>query len=96
MGQAPFHSDDVSRAGRDFGSGLTFRRALAGQSIALVQRRAPQDRILDVAVEKAKVFISWSGDRSRKIGEALRDWLPDVLPLVDAFLSTEDIEKGAK
>jgi hypothetical protein len=45
---------------------------------------------------KLKIFISWSGSRSRIIGEALRDWLPDVLPLLDLFLSTEDVEKGAK
>jgi len=57
---------------------------------------APQGRIQDVAIENRKVFISWSGERSRKVAEALRDWLPDILPLVDAFLSAEDIEKGAK
>ena len=35
-------------------------------------------------------------DRSRLIGEAMRYCLPDVLPLLDPFPSTEDIEKGAK
>jgi hypothetical protein len=49
-----------------------------------------------MSLEKLKVFISWSGDRSRTVGEALRDWLPDILPLLEPFLSTEDIEKGAK
>jgi hypothetical protein len=47
-------------------------------------------------LERLKVFISWSGERSRAVAEALRDWLPDILPLCDPFLSTEDIEKGAK
>jgi len=30
------------------------------------------------------------------VGEALHEWLPGVFPLLDPFLSTEDIEKGAK
>lgn len=42
-----------------------------------------------------KVFISWSGQRSRKIAEVLRDWIPTVLPL-DAWISTEDIRKGSR
>lgn len=43
-----------------------------------------------------KVFISWSGDLSRKLGEALRSWLPAALQYVRPYFTPEDIEKGAK
>jgi hypothetical protein len=45
-------------------------------------------------MSRLKVFISWSGDRSRKIAEAINEWLPLVIQYVDPFLSS-DIEKGA-
>ena len=40
-----------------------------------------------------KVFISWSGQHSKKLGEALRDWLPGVLQLVTPYFTPSDIEK---
>lgn len=40
-----------------------------------------------------KVFISWSGERSRMMAEALSDWLPRVIQAVQPFYSA-DIEKG--
>jgi hypothetical protein len=43
-----------------------------------------------------KVFISWSGERSKKIGEAFRHWLPDVLQFVKPYFTPDDIEKGQR
>jgi len=42
------------------------------------------------------VFISWSGERSLAVAEALRDWLPEVLQYVDVKLSSRDISAGSR
>ena len=41
-----------------------------------------------------KVFISWSGERSLALANALRDWLPLVLQYVEPWLSKADIDAG--
>jgi hypothetical protein len=43
-----------------------------------------------------KVFISWSGIRSKQLGETLRDWLPGVLQLVKPYFTPSDTEKGTR
>lgn len=41
-----------------------------------------------------KIFISWSGEKSRTFAEALKPWLEQVLPGTEVWLSSEDIDKG--
>lgn len=41
-----------------------------------------------------KLFICWSGTRSKAVAELFYEWLPTVVQSVEPFVSTE-IEKGA-
>ena len=43
-----------------------------------------------------RVFISWSGERSKSIAEALRTWLPRVLQSVSPWMSKEDLNAGSR
>jgi hypothetical protein len=43
-----------------------------------------------------KVFISWSGERSKAVAEALRYWLPKVIQAIQPWMSANDIDKGTR
>jgi len=43
-----------------------------------------------------KVFISWSGELSKQLAQALRQWLPGTLQSVRPYFTPADIDKGAK
>ena len=43
-----------------------------------------------------KVFISWSGELSNKLAEAIRQWLPGVLQFAKPYFTPSDVEKGAR
>lgn len=42
-----------------------------------------------------KIFISWSGERSRQVAELLSNWIQCVLQAVDPWLSSKDIDRGS-
>src|ERR1700730_4739337 len=43
-----------------------------------------------------KVFVSWSGDRSKAVASALKHWLPFVFQGLDVWMSEQNIQAGAK
>jgi len=44
----------------------------------------------------SKIFISWSGELSKKLAKELRDWIPAVLQFVKPYFTPADIEKGSQ
>ena len=43
-----------------------------------------------------KVFISWSGIKSKTVAEKLHQWIPDVIQDVEPWMSESDIGAGAR
>jgi len=42
-----------------------------------------------------RILLSWSGNRSKSVAEALRTWLPDVIQHVSPWISSQDIAVGS-
>lgn len=43
-----------------------------------------------------EIFLSWSGNKSQRIAEFLKTWIPTVIQATKPFYSTEDIAKGKR
>ncbi len=44
---------------------------------------------------KTFVFLSWSGDRSKTVATALKNWLPFVFQTIEVWVSEHDIHAGS-
>lgn len=42
-----------------------------------------------------KVFISWSGKKSKEVGELLCEWLQCVIQAIEPWMSSKDIDRGS-
>lgn len=43
-----------------------------------------------------KVFISWSGEKSKVAALALRDWIPNIIQAAEPWMSEIDIGAGER
>ena len=48
----------------------------------------------DESYANMRIFLCWSGERSRVVANALRRWLPTVLEDVQTWMSEKDIAAG--
>jgi hypothetical protein len=86
----------------DLGKGIIPRRQArdVGQiavlcwpvAVLLMQVR-PECLVLRVE-GKMDVLVSWSGQQSRQVGSALYEWLKEVIPGINPWISTVDIAIG--
>lgn len=43
-----------------------------------------------------EIFISWSGQLSKEIGEIINNWIPAVLQNIKPYFTPDDVEKGTR
>ncbi len=64
-----------------------------------IGRRGPSTSSTSRAIRvcpRMQVFISWSGEKSRKVALTLRQWLPSVIQALDPWVSAKDIDAGSR
>jgi hypothetical protein len=43
-----------------------------------------------------RIFLAWSGDASEHVAELLHGWLPDVIQVLQPFMSSESVRSGQR
>lgn len=71
---------------------------IVGQKLLSYTKPKSQYRYqnLEGTDDPMKVFISWSGDKSLIIAQALREWLPTIIQSLEPFMSAQDISAGER
>lgn len=70
-------------------AGMIYAPALISEILTLEFQHANTESAMDV-------LLTWSGSASHEIAVNLRDWLPEVLPGIAPWVSSEDIAKGKR
>jgi hypothetical protein len=90
--------DDFSEVQVATGRTLRMPVAKAGGGVSGYQvTQLGKDTIAEVGKQPMadlEIFLSWSGNVSRHVADALSGWIPTVLPRAKTWLSAEDITKG--
>lgn len=73
---------------KNAGKSRSGRRAAKADTIVRIAEVVPS------SPARTKVFLSWSGERSKKMAQTLRSWLPLALHFVDPWMSEADIDAG--
>jgi hypothetical protein len=51
---------------------------------------------MDPESPRRSVFIRWSKPRSKHVAQALRSWLPNVIQILDPWMSERDLDAGSR
>jgi TIR domain len=54
------------------------------------------EQIPAIKTANNKIFISWSGNESKHVAQALKKWIPDVVEGIEPWISTHDIKAGTR
>ena len=46
--------------------------------------------------QRIKIFLSWSGDKSKKLANVFKTYVADILPKADFYFSPDDLKGGEK
>ena len=83
--------------GTEQADSLTMRQAVEIiETEGRVQNAEPQRQSSKAEINPMDVLLTWSGTTSHELAAFFHDWLPQVLPGIRPWISSQDIAKGQR